>query len=206
MIKIQLIMKILIVLLIISYPFVIFFGLHHFSLSSVALLVIFMGLLRFFFLFFVTDTPRQPTDHKNVSSFSLKYRHHLNTTTIMLVVSLILATCSLLFQSLNWMLFYPAIVNLILLLSFSYSLFNPPSIIERFARIQNPDLPKEAIAYTRKITKIWCLFFIINGLIALLTTVNIEYWTLYNGFISYLLIGLLLSAEYVYRKIKIKES
>ena len=49
---------------------------------------------------------------------------------------------------------------------------------------------------------IWCLFFIVNGAIALVTVLskNQALWTLYNGLISYLLMGTLLGGEWLYRK------
>ena len=78
-------------------------------------------------------------------------------------------------------------------------------MIERFARLQDPNLPEVAISYTRKITKIWRVFFIVNGATSIITTqLNIEYWTLYNGFISYILMGTLLGGEWLYRKMVLK--
>jgi uncharacterized membrane protein len=97
--------------------------------------------------------------------------------------------------------FYPAIVNAAMLLLFSWSLWSPPSIIERFARIQHPDLPPEGVIYTRCVTQVWCGFFIINGSIALATTLwsSFEIWSLYNGLIAYLMMGILFIGEYLVR-------
>jgi uncharacterized membrane protein len=88
-----------------------------------------------------------------------------------------------------------------MLLVFSWSLRSPTSLIERLARIQQPDLPPEGIIYTRRVTQIWCVFFIVNGSIALVTALwsSFEIWSLYNGFIAYLLMGLLLVGEYIVR-------
>jgi uncharacterized membrane protein len=97
--------------------------------------------------------------------------------------------------------FYPVIANVAVLLLFSWSLYSPPSLIERIARIQHPDLPPEGIAYTRRVTQVWCIFFVVNGGIALLTALysSFEIWSLYNGLIAYLLMGLLFAAEYIVR-------
>ncbi len=97
--------------------------------------------------------------------------------------------------------FYPALVNAMSLLVFSWSLVSPPSLIERFARIQHPDLPPEGVIYTRRVTQVWCVFFIINGSIALATALwsSFEVWSLYNGFIAYLLMGTLFAGEYIVR-------
>ena len=64
---------------------------------------------------------------------------------------------------------YPVLVNAVLLGVFAHSLIFPPSMIERFARMSEPDLPAQAIGYTRRVTQVWCAFFAINGAIALVT-------------------------------------
>ncbi len=97
--------------------------------------------------------------------------------------------------------FYPVLMSLMALFLFSWSLFHPPTLVERLARIQHPDLPPEGVRYTRKVTQIWCLFFVVNGGIALCTAIwgSFELWSLYNGLISYLLMGLLFAGEYAVR-------
>lgn len=97
--------------------------------------------------------------------------------------------------------FYPVLVSLSLLIVFAGSLFFPPPIIERLARIQHPDLPEQGITYTRKVTQIWCLFFLINGLVATATALwsSFAWWSLYNGLIAYLLMALLMAIEYLIR-------
>jgi uncharacterized membrane protein len=96
---------------------------------------------------------------------------------------------------------YPVLVNVALLGVFAYSLISPPSIIERFARMREPDLPVEAIGYTRRVTQVWCGFFSVNGAIALMTALwaSATIWTLYNGLIAYLMMGLLFGGEYFTR-------
>ena len=85
---------------------------------------------------------------------------------------------------------------------FSFSLFRPPSVIEQIARLKELDLPEFAIPYTRKVTTAWCGYFVFNGAIALYTVLvaDMEFWALYNGFISYLLMGLLFAGEYIVRR------
>ena len=97
--------------------------------------------------------------------------------------------------------FYPALVNGMMLVIFSWSLLSPPSLIERLARLQHPDLPPEGIIYTRRVTQIWCGFFMVNGFIALATALwsSFEVWSLYNGLIAYLLMGILMGGEYIVR-------
>jgi uncharacterized membrane protein len=96
---------------------------------------------------------------------------------------------------------YPVLVNVVMLLLFAWSLWSPPSVIERIARIQHPDLPPEGVIYTRRVTQVWCAFFVVNGSIALTTSLwgSIEVWSLYNGLIAYLLMGFLFVGEYIVR-------
>ncbi|MGJ4749149.1 hypothetical protein ACQV5M_22485, partial [Leptospira sp. SA-E8] len=100
---------------------------------------------------------------------------------------------------------YPVLVNAVLLAVFAWSLRHPPAVIERLARLAEPALPPSGVAYTRGLTRVWCGFFIVNGLLALVTALwprqagGDEIWALYNGLIAYLLMGLLFAGEWLLR-------
>ncbi len=70
------------------------------------------------------------------------------------------------------------------------------------ARLREPVLPEIAIVYTRQVTKVWCLFFMLNGLVAASLTLwaPLSWWTLYNGLIAYALMGLLFFIEWLIRQ------
>lgn len=74
-------------------------------------------------------------------------------------------------------------------------------MVERLARLREPDLPLVAVAYTRRVTQVWCVFFIINGALAFATAVwaSDAVWSLYTGVIAYILMGLLFGAEFLFR-------
>ena len=97
---------------------------------------------------------------------------------------------------------YPVLVNAGLLASFGYTLLRPPTMIERLARLHEPDLPPHAVRYTRRVTQVWCVFFACNGLAALVTALwmSERIWALYNGLIAYILIGLLFAIEWLVRQ------
>ncbi len=97
---------------------------------------------------------------------------------------------------------YPVLINGALLAGFAYSLAVPPSIIERLARLREPDLPVAAIGYTRRVTQVWCGFFVVNGVLALATALwaSDALWSLYTGVIAYLLMGTLFGIEYLFRR------
>lgn len=97
---------------------------------------------------------------------------------------------------------YPALVNGVMLAVFALSLRHPPSVIERLARLRNANLPIEAVAYTRKVTIVWCAFFVGNGALAVFTALYTSnaVWALYNGLIAYILMGLLFVGEWLVRQ------
>lgn len=97
---------------------------------------------------------------------------------------------------------YPVGVNGLMLLLFGTSLVHPPSAVERLARLREPNLPLAAVAYTRKVTQVWCVFFALNGLVALATALwaSDAVWTLYNGLVSYVLMGTVAGVEWLVRR------
>lgn len=96
---------------------------------------------------------------------------------------------------------YPVLINCAMLTAFGYSLISPPSMVERLARLREPNLPPAAVGYTRRVTQIWCVFFVINGSIALGTALwaSEEVWSLYTGVIAYFLMGALFGGEFLFR-------
>jgi uncharacterized membrane protein len=97
---------------------------------------------------------------------------------------------------------YPVAMNAGMLALFGWSLFRPPSMVERIARLRQPDLDTAGVRYTARVTQVWCFFFILNGSIAAWTAVaaSREVWAFYNGGVAYLLMGLLFGAEWLLRR------
>ena len=123
--------------------------------------------------------------------------------------SLFIALCMLAFMSgfSVWKselapLFYPVVMSLTMATLFGSTLLNPPSMIERFARLSEPNLNAAAVVYTRKVTLLWFIFCLMNALFSFISVLwgDLKLWTLYNGCISYVLIGLLMGGEYGFRR------
>lgn len=97
---------------------------------------------------------------------------------------------------------WPILVNASLLGMFAWTLRCPPSLIERLARRQEPDLSEHGVRYTRHVTQVWCLFFAGNGLISLWTALyaDLATWAVYNGGIAYGLCALLFIIEWCVRQ------
>lgn len=85
---------------------------------------------------------------------------------------------------------------------FGGSLWTAMPLVERLARLREPNLPPEGVRYTRNVTRVWCVFFIVNGSIALLTVMkgDMQLWTLWNGMIAYILMGTLMATEWLIRQ------
>ncbi len=97
---------------------------------------------------------------------------------------------------------YPAFLCVMTLALFAYTLYRGPTVIERLARLQHADLPPEAVRYTRRVTQVWCVFLVINGTIAVCSALFMSRaaWALYNGLISYILMGMMFAGEWLYRR------
>ncbi len=112
---------------------------------------------------------------------------------------------------------YSVVISATLLIIFGSTLFFEPNIIFRLATfsdksIKGSTFEENVKAYCKKVTIVWCCFFIINGSISICTAFadklfNISaqkanaIWSIYNGGISYVLMGLLFTVEYIIRKI-----
>lgn len=122
-------------------------------------------------------------------------------TVWLVIAAVIVAGATLITGSVIGLKSYPVVMNTFMLVLFSFSLWRPPSMIERFARLHEPDLPAAAIPYTRKVTMVWCGFFVVNGTIATATLfASNQVWALYNGLVAYVLMGLLFAGEYCVRR------
>lgn len=101
------------------------------------------------------------------------------------------------------MMTVPTLVNLALLLTFGRSLRDTP-MVERYARLVNPDLTGEEVAYCRTVTWVWCGFFVFNALVSggLLLWAPVAWWAAFTGILSYGLVGLLFAAEYTVRTLR----
>ena len=120
---------------------------------------------------------------------------------VLATLALGLCLLSLAFSAIGFMFYYPVAVNLIMLAVFASSLRGEQSIVERLARLQDPELSPRGVRYTRNVTKAWCVFFVLNGAIAAVTAIigDLKLWTWWNGLLSYGAMGLMFGGEYLLR-------
>ncbi|MGJ0486094.1 MAG: hypothetical protein ACR65R_16390 [Methylomicrobium sp.] len=162
-------------LLTVAYPFAVYFGIRYFEPWKIAAVLI------------VAITLRQASGGGRVPGGRL-----------IGLAALIFCAAAVWRNDLITLRFYPVVVNGAMLGLFGWSLIRQPTVIERLARLNHPDLPPSGVAYTRRVTQVWCGFFLLNGGIALATALwsSFEVWSLYNGLIAYLLMGILFGGEY----------
>jgi uncharacterized membrane protein len=170
--------------IVVAYPLIVYFGLEYFDARLVAVVLICLAVLRLWVA-------------KNVQGLS-SLMPQSRLVVIVLLVFGILTFASNVPVILQY---YPVAMNMLMFALFFGSLLHPPSIIERIARVTTPELPEAGVAYTRKVTMVWCGFFVCNGSMALYTTLgtSLGFWAVYNSLVSYSLIGLLLGGEYLVR-------
>jgi uncharacterized membrane protein len=166
------------------YPLAIYFGLKVFEPRAVALLLAAALLVR----------------RRREAGRLLAGLRRIDFATLAALLTLAIA-CAVTNSEMLLRL-YPAAMNLGMLTLFAVSLKNPPSMIERFARLQEPELPLAGIRYTRRVTQVWCVFFVVNGVIAAWTAffASRDGWALYNGLIAYLAMGILFAGEWLIRR------
>nr|WP_287859762.1 hypothetical protein [Klebsiella sp.] len=174
-------------LLLLAWPFLIWFGLAHNSLHWLLPLMALLLFLRF------RQTRRQAGPLRIV-------------TQVVAIAGMTLCIASYLLKTHQLLLFYPVVVNAVMLAVFGGSLWSSMPIVERLARLREPALSDNGVCYTRRVTQIWCAFFIINGGIALFTALrgDMSLWTAWNGMLSYLLMGTLMAGEWLVRRRMIK--
>lgn len=161
------------------YPFIVYVGLNWFEPSILALFLVSLTLIRVFF-------------SKKKTAIPLIRIVGINA--ILLLSFNVFANSTLLLK------LYPVVINFSFFSVFIYSFFKPPAVITLIASVTDK-LTENAVIYTRKVTLVWCVFFMLNGFIALWTVFQSdEYWALYNGIISYLLMGVIFTCEWLVRR------
>ncbi len=101
------------------------------------------------------------------------------------------------------LLLLPSLVSLYVFGTFAWTLRQGPSMIERFARMVEDDLPPFTFRYCRRVTIVWCGFLGLNaiGVAGLALFGPVAWWAAYTGLVFYLLLGLLLGTEFCFRKL-----
>lgn len=169
--------KALVTVLLMLYPFLTWFCISHYDGHVIGFLLLALGSVK---LVFDRSSPLAP----------------------LCWLAILCGVLSLIQKNIDWLKLYPVLMSMGALSIFLFTLYYPPSIIERFARVFEPNLPESGVVWTRKVTKVWCVFFVFNATLSLYTVYfsTIAVWSIYNGIISYILMGILFVGEFLLRK------
>ena len=96
----------------------------------------------------------------------------------------------------------PVLINAILAVIFARTLLpGETPLVTRFSILLRGKLEPQVVSYTRRVTQVWTLFFILLALESLLLALfaPLEIWSLFANILNYLLAGLLFAGEYFFR-------
>ena len=173
------IIRVLFVVSVAAYPFIIYFGLQHLPPSFFGLVLLIILGLRYGVLL--------PSERPVLLPILAIFFTYALTATLI--------------KSTAMLLYYPALVNGSLCVVFLNSLRQGDPLLLRMVRARRWPLSVHGPKYLYWLTAIWAAFFVMNGIISWwTTTISIEAWTVYNGLISYFLIAALVGGEWVFRR------
>ena len=173
-------LKIFVAALLVIYPALVYFGLAYLRPGVFGIALLVLALLR------ARSIPQQ------------QRRDLLIPLILLMLYSLTIAIS----DSEVLLRFYPVIMNLTMLFMFAKTLWQPPTMIERLATMRGMEVSPEGRGrYVQRLTLLWCIFLAVNASIATYTALfsSLKTWAIYNGFLAYALIGILLVGEMLFR-------
>lgn len=163
----------------IAYPLLVYLGMERYGARGLALLLCVVVLVRFFSL-----GARGPGQW--------------------LGSAILVGLCGLVMflDSPDLLKLYPVAISLGFAGLFLASLNSEMTLIERMARAAGHQPSAAAPRYMVALTWAWAILLIINATISAWTALfaPLSWWTLYNGLLSYLLLGGFMLAELLYRR------
>lgn len=184
----QTVLRVVGALFLATYPIIVYLGITNWSPRAVAVLLLLVL----------------------VPVLSLRYRNR-SREQLWAVVQVPLSVLAVLILAAltndrRLVLALPVVVNGVLLLHFASSLRGAVPVVERLARLEQPELSPSEVRYCRSVTWLWVSFFVVNGLVAgvLAVTGPLSLWAVYTGLVSYLLIGVLFTGEFVVRRVRFR--
>ena len=176
---VNVLLTVVIALCLFAYPFLVYFLIDKFSPRWFALFLLGLFALRFLYL----------GNNKHSKDW--------------LLLSAVSAFCLAVFviDSQQLLKFYPVLMNAGIGMMFFVSLSFKQSLIERFANMAKKKPPPEAKDYLRRLNVVWGSLLILNALVSAYTAwySSLSVWAFYNGLLSYVIIGIFVVCELIYR-------
>ncbi len=167
----------------VTYPLLVYWGLQKFEPRYLGLSVIIVYFLRLV-----------------IVSRKMKAR------VMAFCAAIAIAAVVWLLNSETLLVLFPVVMSAVMFIVFLHSIIQPPTLPARMAMKVHGELSEHVIRYTNGVTWFWLGFFLINGSIACYTAffASREIWTLYNGLLSYIFMGVLFGGELLYRNLVFK--
>ena len=206
----RLLLTILGAALTVVYPLLVWWGLERYRARTIALvgLVVLVASLVSRVFAALPSSSRQPPGSGPARESRVRERlgHLFVILRVPLVIVTMLALAALLDDA-RLLELVPVAINVALLFTFGLTLRGEVSMIERFARLQDPDLGAPQQAHCRQFTKVWTVFFTLNAAVtlALALAAPRRWWATYTGGVAYGLMGLLFAGEYLLRHKRFRE-
>lgn len=161
------------------YPFVVYYGLNHYSPSVFAWVLLLLLILR----------------------VAIKGNFNEPSQWLQLVVVGAFCIIVAIVNSESLLRYYPVLMSLGFAALFAFSLRSKTSLIERFAKMAGSEYPVIAQAYMRRLTAVWAVLLLLNAVVAAYSAccLSLQHWTFYNGLLAYVLIGGFSIAELIFR-------
>ena len=113
------------------------------------------------------------------------------------IFGVLLSLFLIIFEDILFLKVYPVIMNFLVAITFFLSLKKRQPIIERFALRMGYFIDEQGRRYARKSTIVWSIFLFCNFAVSFVTLfLPLRVWMLYNGLISYILIGIAFIVEF----------
>ena len=173
-------LKLVLTLVLALFPLVVYMGYQHWGLSKLIWVLIAILIVRLLLT----------ANSKPWVNYGL------------IVVLLLVGGWLMMTDNADLLFYYPVLMNWTMALLFLASLFREKTLVETMAAMVVKKIPAYAANYMRQLTKLWGLVLIINGGVAAYTAccLSVTTWAFYNGFLSYVLMLLLMVAEMIFRR------
>lgn len=139
-----------------------------------------------------------------LASLAYRLRSRQRDATVLLppLLVMLLLVVSWVWGDNTLLLALPVVVNVVLLVAFGRTLMLKTSMVERYARLIEPNLSDDRRAHCRQITWVWVCFFAANATVtaAVAGFGSVELWALHTGILSYVAMGVLFAGEWWLRE------
>lgn len=126
--------------------------------------------------------------------------YFLNRQKLLFCFGFLILSIAFILRDIAYVKAYPVIMNCSVATFFAISLLKKP-FVQVIGEKMKGKLSEKGIVYAKKATYAWVIFmYALTGISCITVFLSTEIWALFNGLVSYILIGLMFAAEFVVRR------